>query len=83
MYRNFGISPMKDEDKTVEGGVLPEVKVVAEKKKPKENMHRRKIDADITEDNQKLCSKFAESSRYIVRESILRNALINERRTQN
>lgn len=72
----------KSYDGTILQGLVPAILSKAKKKKPKKNMHRRKTDADF-EDNQKLCSKFAESSRYIVRESILRNALINERRTQN
>tara|TARA_R100000234_G_scaffold6537_1_gene4452 strand:- start:220 stop:465 length:246 start_codon:yes stop_codon:yes gene_type:complete len=71
----------KKYDGTILQGLVPAILSKTEKKKPKKNMHRRKTDADF-EDNQ-ICSKFAESSRYIVRESILRHALISERRTQN
>ena len=70
-------------DGTILQGLVPAILSKPEKKKPKENMHSRKIAADNTEDNQKLCSKFAESSRYFVGKSVLRSALINEYRTQN
>ena len=71
-------------DGTILQGLVPAILLSKpeKKKKPKENMHRRKIDADITEDNQKLCSKFAESSRYSVTKAVLRSALIDEYRTQ-
>ena len=72
----------KSYDGTILQGLVPAALSKPEKKKPKKNMHRRKTDADF-EDNQKLCSKFAESSRYVVGDVVLRNAFINERRTQN
>ena len=73
----------KSYDGTILQGLVPAILSKPEKKKkPKKNMHRRKTDADFVDD-QKLCSKFAESSRYVVRDVVLRNAFINERRTQN
>ena len=73
----------KSYDGTILQGLVPAIlsKSKTEKKKPKTN--RRKIDANLVKDDQKLCSKFAESSRYFVGKSVLRSALINEYRTQN
>ena len=72
-------------DGTILQGLVPAIlsKSKTDKKKPKKNVHRRKTDANLVKDDQKLCSKFAESSRYFVGKSVLRSALINEYRTQN
>lgn len=68
-------------DGTILQGLVPAILSKSEKNKSKKNMHRRKTEANF-EDDPKLCSKFAESSRYSVGKSVLRSAFVNEYRTQ-
>jgi len=68
-------------DGTILQGLVPRILPKQEKKKPPKS-HRRKVDANVLKDDLKLCSKFAESSRYSVGKSVLRSAFVNEYRTQ-
>ena len=73
---------MYKRDKSYDGTVLHGLVPMTKSEPSKKERTLTPRPENIKSDDQKLCSKFAESSRYFVGEAVLRSALINQHRTK-